>query len=64
MTNNDWISIKRKYNYRILFNKKIFKKIKAKFEKQVQKQKKENQIYLRNKLLNLKKNKKKKYLNK
>ena len=37
---NDWISIKRDYNYRIVYNNKIVKQIKTKFEKQIKNQKK------------------------
>ena len=38
---NDWISIKRDYNYRIVYNNQIVKQIKTKFEKQIKNQKKE-----------------------
>ena len=37
---DEWISVKRDNNYRIVYNDKIVKKIKSKFLKQIQKQKK------------------------
>ena len=38
---DEWISVKRDNNYRIVYNDKIVKKIKSKFLKQIQKQKKD-----------------------
>ena len=34
---NEWVSVKRNNNYRIVYNDKIVKKIKNKFVKQIQK---------------------------
>jgi len=39
---NEWVSVKRDINYRLVYKDKIVKKIKYKFVKQIQKQKNSN----------------------
>ena len=51
---NEWVSVKRDINYRLVYNDKIVKKIKYKFVKQIQKQKNSNQIYFIKKMKNKK----------
>ena len=47
---NEWISVKRDNNFRIVYNDKIVKKIKAKFFKQIQNQKKLTYNYFMKKM--------------
>ena len=57
---NEWISVKRDYKFRIVYNNQIVKKIKSKFENQIKKQKNERLKFFKQENPKLKRNEKKK----